>query len=330
MITPFQSRDPVRLGFLGAAAVLAVVLLTFFWDRLPGTGTTYTAEFTEAAGLRSGDEVRVAGVQVGEVRSVDLEGDHVRVTFGVDDVWIGDETVAAIRIKTLLGAKNLALEPRGDAEQDPERPIPRERTVTPYDVNEAFGDLARTAGGLDTARLAESFRTLSETLRGTTPENLRGALDGLAALSRTVSERDADLERLLGNTGELSTTLAERSEQVRTLLSDGNVLLEEFRERREAVHALLTGARDLSRQLSGVVADNQRRLGPALAQLDRVTEVLRRNQDELDRSLRLAGPFYRLLGDAVSNGPWIDTYLCGLVTSGEDGSCRPPKPEGGQ
>ena len=327
----FRSRNPFRVGVAGGVVLLLAGLLTLFWDDLPGlgSGTTYTADFGEAAGLADGDEVRIAGKKVGEVTDVALAGDHVRVSFRVSGAWVGDQTVAAIRIKTLLGAKNLALDPRGDRDQDPGQDIPRTRTVTPYDVTAAFGDLAQTAGELDTDQLAQSFRTLSDTFTAAGPDDVRSTLDGLSSLSRTISSRDTQLKQLLAGTSKVTGTIAQRTGQLADLITDGNVLLAEFQKRRDAINALLRGTQDLAAQVRGLIQENDAQLRPALEQLDRVTDVLARNQGNLDRSLALAGPFYRLVGDAIGNGDWIDTYVCGLV-SGTDGSCRPPKPEGGR
>ncbi|KAA9153519.1 MCE family protein [Amycolatopsis acidicola] len=329
LVKSFRSRNPVRVGVAGGVLLLVLGLLTLFWEDLPGIGGghTYTAEFGEAAGLKSGDEVRIAGTKVGEVTSVWLDGDHVKVGFKVSGAWVGDQSVVAIRIKTLLGAKNLAVDPRGDHDQDPGKPIPRGRTVTPYDVTDAFGDLATTAGRLDTDQLADSFRTLSQTFSAATPDDVRSALDGLSSLSRTISSRDTELKQLLANTAALSGTVAQRTDQLARLIADGNVLLAEFQRRRDSITSLLRGTQDLARQVRGLIQDNEAQLGPALAQLDRVTDVLQQNQGNLDRSLSLAGSFYRLVGDAIGNGDWIDTYICGLVSGG--GSCRPPKPGGG-
>ncbi|SDD93029.1 MCE family protein [Actinokineospora iranica] len=324
---PFRERNTVKLGLVGLAVMAVLGVLIFTWESLPLVGgSVYTAHFREAAGLKPDDEVRVAGVKVGKVTDVELESTYVKVTFRARGVWLGDQTVAAIKIKTLLGQKNLALDPLGTKELDPDTPIPQDRTVTAYDVNDAFGDLAKTTGEIDTAQLAESFKVLSQTFGATTPESVRTALDGMSKLSHTISSRDQELKQLLESTAGVSKTLAGRTDQFQALLDDGTTLLAEFDRRRDAIGALLSGTRDLSRQLSALVADNQAQIGPALEQLDRVTDVLQKNQDNLDRSLRLAGPFYRLIGNAVGNGRWIDSYICGLIPSA-DGSagCVPPK-----
>ncbi|GGP57822.1 MCE family protein [Saccharothrix coeruleofusca] len=307
-------RNPVTTGLVGLTVIALLLLAAFHSDDLPviGGGTTYAAEFSEAAGLVPGNEVRVAGVKVGAVTKVRLDGDRVRVSFKVKDAWVGDRSTAAIRIKTLLGQKFLALDPQGGQPLDPGTPIPKERTLAPYDVQEAFNGLAATVGQIDTKQLADSFQVLTETFEGSA-ESVRGALDGLSALSKTISSRDEQLARLLDGTRQLSGTLVDRNEQFEKLLADGNLLLAELRKRRDAISALLTGTRELAEQLGGLVADNSEQLRPALEQLDRVAAVLQRNQDDLDRGLALMAPFFRVFANTLGNGRWFDVYICGLL-----------------
>ncbi|HEY2060892.1 MAG TPA: MCE family protein [Amycolatopsis sp.] len=321
----FRERNPLTLGVAGSLALTAVLTLTLNWDNLPvvGGGTTYEAEFTEAAGLQADDEVRIAGIKVGQVSGVDLADDHVLVSFQVKDAWIGDRTSAQIKIKTLLGRKFLALNPTGAGDQDPSQPIPRSRTVTPFDVTDAFNGLADTAGAIDTKQLADSFATISDTFKNS-PEHVRTALDGLSALSKTVSSRDNQIAELLAGARKLTTTLANSNDDFEKLIGDGNLLLTELNNRRDAIHQLLVGAQQLSQQLNGLVADNKDQLGPALTQLGQVTDLLQRQNDNLAKSLQLAGPYFRVVNNSVGNGRWVDNYLCGLIPENRD-PCTPPK-----
>jgi phospholipid/cholesterol/gamma-HCH transport system substrate-binding protein len=324
---PFRERNPVVVGLVGLMVMAVLAMGVFFWQDLPvvGGGDEYTAEFGEAAGIKPDDEVRVAGVKVGEVRDVELAGDHVNVKFVVKGAWIGDQTVASIKIKTLLGQKNLVLDPLGTKELDPNTPIPRNRTVTPYDVNDAFGDLSKTVGQIDTQQLAASFQTLASFMQASTPQDVKAALDGLSALSKSISNRDQDLKTLLAGTAKFTKTVGDRSESFGALLRDGATLLAEFQKRKDAIKQLLAGTKQLSAELKGLIADNNAQIGPALEQLDRVTEVLQRNQNKLEESLRLAGPFYRLVGNTVGNGKWIDGYICGLIPPPGGSGCNPKR-----
>jgi virulence factor Mce family protein len=303
---------PVPTAVGGVLAILLVVLLAFNGKALFSGGTTYTAYFTDAAGLQAGDQVTIAGVEVGRVTDVSLVDGQVVVDFRVHDAWIGDRTIASIEIRTLLGAKYLALDPQGEREQDPDHPWGVDRTVTPFDVVEAFDGLSETIDAIDTEQLAQSLQTLSDTFRGTAPE-IRGALDGLSRLSTTIASRDEQLRTLLSGTRTVATTLAERRDDIEALLSDGNLLLAELQARRDAIAKLITGIRDLSRQLSGLVADNIDQLRPTLETLDEVVAVLERNQDNLVQLLKKEAVFIRVFNNAIGTGRWFDNYICGLL-----------------
>ncbi|WP_043181526.1 MCE family protein [Streptomyces sp. NRRL F-5123] len=338
LFKPLRDRNPAAVGAVGLLVLALVGLLAYNADALPyiGGGTSYSADFTEAAGLRPGNEVRVAGVKVGKVTGVSLDGAKVKVTFKVRHTWIGDSSTAAIGIKTLLGEKYLAVDPLGSRKQDPRRRIPKSRTTSPYDVTQAFDGLGKTLGAIDTQQLATSFQTISDTFKDT-PGSVHSAATGLSALSQTVSSRDAQLAQLLTGSKQLTQTLSDQNGHFQSLISDGNLLLGEIEKRRTAIHSLLTGTQDLSTQLSGLVADNNQQLGPTLDALDRVTSVLLTNQTSLDQALALAGPYYRVIGNTLGNGRWFDNYLCGLLpdsylpagTPPPTDGCIPPKATGG-
>ncbi|WP_122818715.1 MCE family protein [Nocardioides pantholopis] len=309
--TAFAERNKVVLALVGLTAMGLIFAAAFNAAALPviGGGETHTARFAEAGGLRSGNEVRIAGVKVGEVEDVSLERGVVEVRFRVEDVELGDQTRAAVKVKTMLGRKYLALEPGGRGELD--GPIPLENTTTPYDVNAAFSDLSETVTEIDTDQLAESFTALSEAFEDT-PESVRGMVSGLTALSRTISSRDTELAALLDSTTEVTGTLQERNEEFAKIITDGSTLLAELERRRDAVGQMLDGTARLGTQLTGLVRDNEKQLAPALARLDRVTAILQRNQDHLEDALRQLGPYYRVLASATGSGRWVDTYVCGL------------------
>ncbi len=317
-----MARRPVPLAISGIVVIAAIVLVGFNAKSLLSSATTYQADFTEAAGLQAGDMVTIAGVEAGRVGSVTLDGDHVRVAFNVNDAWVGDQTSASIQIRTLLGAKYLALDPQGGAPLEPGATIPLTRTASPLDVVAAFDGLSGTLDQLNTTQLATSLETLATTFHDT-PDDIRGALNGLSRLSTTIASRDDQIRRLLAGTHQLSGVLAQRTTDVTTLLSDGNQLLGELQQREQAIANLLDGTRRLSQQLSGLVADNQARLRPTLETLGRVVDVLQRNQDNLADTIRNEAVFIRLFTNAVGNGHWFDSYICGLLPTPTIGPLNP-------
>lgn len=332
---PIRERNPIAVAVAGLAILAVIGLLTYFSADLPiiGGGTGYTAYFAEDAGLQPGNEVRIAGVTVGNVTGVTLDGNKVAVMFRVRNEWVGNRSTAAIEIKTLLGDKYLALDPLGSAPQDPGRPIPLSRTASPYDVTQAFGGVSQQVSKINTAQLAQSLQTLSAAF-ASTPPYVRSALRGLASLSASVASRNSAVTSLLAGARKVTGTLAREDARFQALLGDGNLLLAELRQRQAAIHALLVSTQALAIQLTGLVNDNQAQLGPALQALDQVTTILQDDQASLGRALALAGPYYRLLGNTLGNGRWFDVYLCGLVPrSYAPGNipkrgCMPPRSAG--
>lgn len=316
----FSERNPITLAVVGLTTIAAVAVATFYADDLPviGGGDSYAANFGDAGGLKEGDDVRVAGIKVGDITSIELVKTHVRVEFRVKDAWIGDRSTAAIKIKTLLGEEYVDIDPQGSRRLAEATPIPRSRTTTPLDVSAALSGLSRTTGAIDTTQLSRSFDTLSEAFRNT-PAAVRSALDGLSRLSETIAKRDATLSQLARNTNRISGTLKDSNGNIAKLIEDGNLLLQELQRRSQAITGLLTGTRDLARQLAGFVRDNDATLKPALAKLSTVTDILVANKGNLDKALKLVGPYYGLLTNATGNGRWLDVYLCGLF----DGSGAP-------
>ncbi|MGH3367880.1 MAG: MCE family protein [Nocardioidaceae bacterium] len=308
---PFRERNPATIGAISIAVIAVLMLAAFRAEDLPliGGGDTYYASFKEAGGLRVNDEVRIAGVRVGQVREISLDGNSVLVEFQVDrGAEFGTETAADIKVQTLLGSMYLALDPEGSRQMDAGARIPIERTTSPYDVVEAFSGLSDTTERIDTDRLSTSLDTMASLMKDS-PEEVQASLRGLSRLSRTVASRDAQINLLLRNTEKVSRVLADRDQQLTKLFADGDLLFRAVYERRQAIHRLLVATQTLSQEISTLVAESQEDLKPALRQLESVVAVLLKNQENLDNALRLGAPFYRVFANTLGNGPWFDTIV---------------------
>ncbi|MGW3689803.1 MCE family protein [Streptomyces sp. NPDC005125] len=314
---PFREKSPVVIGAVGVTTLALLALAAFNADSLPliGDGETYSAAFSEAGGLKPGDEVRIAGVKVGKVDEVDLDGDHVKVTFRVTgEPEFGTRTGAAIRVKTILGAKYLALQPKGTGQLRPGSEIPLNRTVPAYDVVAAFSDLTTTTEKVDTARLAKALDTISTTFEDS-PTEVRASIKGLSKISRTVASRDQSLRQLLDHAHGVTGVLKNRSEEFVVLVRDGDKLFKEIARRRAAIHSLLKSSAAVGIQLSGLVEDNRKQIGPALKGLNSVVTMLERNQASLDRSIKLLAPYVRVFTNTLGNGRWFDSYIQNVVAA---------------
>ncbi len=325
MSTPFRERNPVPIGAVGLLLVAALLVAAFNIDRLPllGDGTSYRAAFSEAGGLRPGDDVMVAGVKVGKVKGIDLAGDHVVVDFRVTEpVAFGPTTGASVRMKTLLGQKYLALQPGGSGQLRAGAEIPLSRTVSSYDIVNAFSDLTETTERIDTDQLARSLDVLATEFKDS-PAQVRSALSGLTRLSRTIASRDTELRRLLAQANSVTGTVAERNKAVETLIRDADLLLAELDKRRDAIHTLFTNTSAMAQQVTALVRENRAQLKPALDELNGVLTVLQKHEADLDRTIAAMAPFTRMFANVLGNGRWFDTYIANLtVPVGAPGVAR--------
>ena len=221
---------------------------------------------------------------------------------------LGTLTRASIRIKTLVGAEYLAIEPDGPGKLSASTDIPTSRTDSPFAIQDAFGDLSKTVDRIDTNQLAKAFDTLSETFKNT-PGNVQAALTGLSRLSQTVAYRDQQLQDLLTHAGNVTDVLAKRDAQLTMLISDGDLVLQTLNDRRQIINQLLKSTSDLSAQLSGLVRDNKAALKPLLTNLQGVISVLQKDSAQLYRTVQTLGPFVRVFTITLGNGHWFDTYI---------------------
>lgn len=310
-----RELNPVPIGVTAVVVLIALVALALNIGKLPFTsGRGYTAAFSEAAGLRPGDQVEVAGIPVGSVESVSLEGTHVQVGFDITDgsVHVGPGTRLSIQIATLLGNKYLALSPGGGGQWPQDREIPISRTTSPYDVEPALQNLARTAQQINTKQLASALNTLAATFRNS-PVPLRSTLTGLSRLSQTIASRSDALSQLLQRTQAVTAVLSQRRGNIAQLMDDGSLLLQEVDKRRAVVNQLLGNTARLARQLTGLVHDNRATLHPMLVHLHNVLATLNAHQSDLSATIQGLYTLVRGEVDATGSGPWFDGTAINVV-----------------
>ncbi|MGV0037055.1 MCE family protein [Mycobacterium colombiense] len=310
----FSERNRATIGVVGIVATTAIVLGALEYDKLPmftAQKADYSAYFAESSGIGPGAHVWVSGFQVGAITGVELDGPRVLIKFNVDkDVRLGDRTEAAIKAKSLLGAKVLEITPRGDGHLS--GPIPLNHTTPAYQLPDALGDLTQTVRGLDTDRFDQALSTLAQTFKETPPD-LKAALDGVARFAQTLDERDAHLRGLLAQANKATAVLAKRSDQVVELIADTNALLTQVRTQSAALDQLSGNISRLSKQLSGFVDDNRSQLHSALEKLNGVLTIVDNRKERLQKSLKLLNTYALSLGETVSGGPFFKAYVVNLL-----------------
>ncbi|OSC38943.1 virulence factor Mce family protein [Mycobacterium decipiens] len=309
----FAERNLLVTGAVGIVAVAGVVLVALEYQRLPffNRGNSVSAYFADVGGLRTGNTVEVSGYPVGKVSSISLDGPGALVEFKVDKhIRLGDRTEAAIKTKGLLGSKFLEVTPRGEGHLD--GPIPTERTMSPYQLPDALGDLAATISGLNTGLLSESLATLSQAFADT-PADFRNAINGVARLAQTLDERDAQLRSLLDNAAKATGVLANRTDQIVSLVRDTSALLAQLRTQSAALDQIWANISAAARQLRGFIAENRQQLRPALDKLNGVLAIVENRKERVQQAIPLINTYVMSLGESLSSGPFFKAYVVNLL-----------------
>jgi phospholipid/cholesterol/gamma-HCH transport system substrate-binding protein len=308
---PLRERNLVVVGIVGTALMIGTLALVVILPRVPALSSTrgYSADFAQAAGITSGDDVRVAGIPVGQVTSVALEGDVIKVGFQVPkSTHLGSQTRASIEVGTLLGTKFVELTPSGPGELSTSTPIPVTMTSVPFDLAEVTSGLATNVKALDIAQIRKALNTVSATF-SRTPSATRQALKGLAGISKVISARQDEFAQLLDSTQQVTETLNSQRAALDTLFGDADKVLRTVKKRRAIIHALLTDSADLGAQLNALVKHNRAQLGPLLDNLHLVSRLLHRDERSLGHSVELLAPASRGLASATGDGPYIGVNL---------------------
>ena len=283
----FSERNPLVVGAIGVAVTIGVMLAALNYGKLPfvNSDRVYSAYFAEAGGLLTGAPVQVSGLRAGRVASIDLDGPRVLVTFEVDkNIRLGERTEAAIKTKSVLGAKVLEVSPRGDGRQS--GPIPLERTRSPYQLPDALGDLTTTVSGLDTDKLSDSLAVLADTF-SETPPALKIALQGVARFSQTLTKRDAQLRNLLANANKVTAVLSERSDGIVKLMADANALLVQLQSQSRCAGPAFRNLAAASRAAQGRDRREQAdAANPHSTKLDEVLTILDNRKDRVQSRSR--------------------------------------------
>ena len=307
----YRGSNLVRAGIIGVVLAILVIAIGLQPERLIqwATAIRYQALFTEAGGLTPGNDVTVSGIKVGTVDKISLDNGDALVDFTIAGKYaLGSDTTAHIQTGTLLGERVLALESAGSGTLDPRQVIPTSRTSSPYSLTDAVNDLTTNTAGTDTESLNQSFDTLSATLDQVAPQ-LGPTFDGVSRVSRSLNNRNESLAELLKTAGDVTGILSERSEQVNTLILNANDLVGVLNERRYAIISLLSNTSAVSRELTGVVADNEKKLAPTLERLNSVTAMLEKNRDNLAKMLPGLAKYYLTQGEIVSNGAYYNAFI---------------------
>jgi phospholipid/cholesterol/gamma-HCH transport system substrate-binding protein len=318
---PMNERDPMRVGLI-TIAILGLIGAAVVVLSVTSFGTKkYTAVIEHTAGLRTGEDVQVHGVNSGKVTGVELEDDHVVVSFVLDsDIELGNQTTATVKVATLLGSHYLEVDPNGTGSLANAQ-IPMDRTSVPYNLQDVIEEGTKALDKLDPDILAKALTAMAGTL-GASEDEIGPALEGVARLSEVISKRSDQVGDLLASTRSVTDQLSASSEDIVGLMKQANLVVGEITSRKEAIHTLLVETTDLSKALTAIVTSTNGKLKPALADLNAVLDTLNRQDKQLTNLLEVMGPSVRYLANATGSGPFVPLYLKPPAVPADDTTCK--------
>lgn len=324
-----ENRDPFKLGVVAIVIGLLFAVGVVVLSSLSFGKSTYTAYLAQSAGLKPKEDVQIAGVLVGAVKSVDLAGvGHcgpnttantacVKVTFTVDSgVHLGAQTTAEVKVATLLGTHLLALTPTGGGNLQGGQ-IPLAQTSVPFNLQDVLNRGAQTLQQIDAKQLAKLLNTMTDELSPST-QIVGPALEGVVRLSTVVANRSGQVGELLKAARSVTTQLSSSSTDLIALMKETNLVIQEVTDRRQAIHLLLVETARLAGNVNAIITDTKADTGPALTALNGTLASLRAADAKLRHVLDVMGPAARYLANASGNGPYLDLFVCGSAVPPND------------
>jgi phospholipid/cholesterol/gamma-HCH transport system substrate-binding protein len=318
----FNDVNPMLLGAISIVAIFSLIAGAFAVGTLGLLKHRYemSGVFNDSSGLRNGDTVRVAGIDVGEVSAVTPDYDHgqVIVTWEVDDnVHLGRDTTAEIAVATLLGGMYVRLaspinratgkvdRPYIDTLSTAERRIPLERTKTPATVAQVLDNATRAVEQINVTDVNKLLDQLGD-LTLDNGQDVGTLAKDLATVSAAINQRKDQLDQLLTNTQQITDTLATRDTELQSLVDNASKLLDVIAQRRDELAQLFGSGAAVVTTLSNLITGHRTQLQAILDDLHATLAVTDAHLPQLDQSLAFLGPTFARVSTISHHGPWLD------------------------
>jgi phospholipid/cholesterol/gamma-HCH transport system substrate-binding protein len=273
----------------------------------------YQAEFVDATGVVKGDDIRIAGVKVGTVTSVDIvDRTHAMVTFTVEKSSAPSAaTHAAIRYRNLVGQRYIALTDEiGDTEPLEEGgTIPVTQTSPALDLTVLFNGFKPLFQALSPQDINQLSYEIVQVFQGE-GGTLEGLLAHTASVTSTLAGRDQIIGQLIDNLNEVLDHIGDRDEQLNRLITTFRTFVGGLADDREAILGALDDVSELSVETAQLVDGIREPFVSDIHQLGRLAANLDAGRAEIDRSLQVLPIKLNKVGRTAAYGSWFNFYLC--------------------
>lgn len=300
--------------FMVVTSILTLFLAATIGNITIGGEKSYKAEFGDVTGLLVGNDVRIAGVSVGKVDEIELDGKLALVTFSVDaDRELPQSSIARLRYRNLVGERYLALtEGPGSAQPLEEgETIPLSQTRNALDLTVLFNGFRPLFQALEPQSMNAVAFEIIQTLQGE-GGTIESLMARTASLTNTLADRDEVIGRVIDNLTAVLATLDDRGDELSNLVIQLRRLSAGFAEDRKAIGESLDGISDLTSATASLLTDVREPLQGDIRELGRLATLLDDNRATVDRTLeRLPGKLDLIIGTATY-GSFFNFFLCGF------------------
>lgn len=306
----------VKFGvFATVMAVLTVFLFFTFGQYRTGSTNGYSAVFTNASRLATGDTVRVAGIRVGTVTGVSLQSDdQVLVEFDADQkVKLTTGTKAAIRYLNLTGDRYLDLvDGPGSTKLMPVgAQIPVERTEPALDLDLLLSGLKPVIQGLNPQDVNALTASLIQVFQGE-----GGTIDSLlsktSSFSNTLADDNQTVQALIDNLNTMLGTIAKDGDQFSDAITRLETLIAGLSADRDPIGTAITSLDNGTASIADLLTQARPPLAGTVDQLNRLAPNLASGKGYLDGALMRAPGNYRKLARIGAYGSFVQYYICEL------------------
>ena len=301
------------VAFATAAVVLTGLLVVVFGSVSLQSTTSYRAIFTDVSGMKSGSDVRAAGVDIGRVDSLSrLPDNTIAVSFSVqNDIPLTTGTTATIRYQNLVGDRFLQLGPGPGPALRPGATIPAAQTHPALDLDELFNGFTPLFQGLQPAQLNQLSGALIAVLQGQGGA-VDTLLDNLGSVTTTLADHSALISAVVDQLNTVLSTLVKDAPELNDTIVSLQTLVSGLAADRDQIGRSLGGINDLTGSLSDLLTRNRPDIAGTITQVGRFAQTVGLEQSALDNLIRRLPGYYVPLGRLGENESAFQFYLCGV------------------
>jgi len=310
-------RAATRVALFTALCLVSMfVLVTVFGQFRFDSRVSYSAVFTNVSGLKGGNFVRIAGVEVGKVKDLTLHKDGtVTVDFAIDrGLQLTEGTKAAVRYENLIGDRYLSLEegPGSVRKLQPGETIPLVRTSPALDVDALIGGFRPLFRALDPNQVNALSGELLKVFQGQ-GGTISSVLAQTSALTTTLAGRDELIEQVITNLNTVLGTFAARDDQFSEGLDKLSQLVQGLADRKNDIATGTAYINAAAGSVADLLSDARQPIKDFVQQSDRVAGQIEADHDYVDDLVKTLPDAYQVLARNGLYGDYFGFYLCDAI-----------------